>query len=242
MKPADWSDYNKIFKKLIDDTIEMLLIKGGTFQMGDSFGDGESIERPIHLVTVSDFYIGKTEVTVAQYRAFCIATGRAMPSAPPWGWHNDHPVVKISWNEAKAFCDWIGCRLPTEAEWEYAAKGGNKSQGYKYSGSNTVDDVAWYSRNSTNSTHSVGTKKANELGLYDMSGNVWEWCIDWHDSEYYNNSTNMNPQSPSIGSLPRVIRGGSWCEDPWFARCSLRGSSGNIPISRNNDNGFRCAR
>jgi len=217
----------------------MIFIPGSTFQMGDTFGDNAPYEKPVHPVAVSDFYMGKTEVTVAQYRTFCSATGRSMPSAPSWAWQDDHPMVDASWNDAKAFCEWAGCRLPTEAEWEYAAKGGNQGKGYKYSGSNTIDDVAWYFNNSGSQTHAVGTKAANELGLFDMSGNAWEWCSDWFDEGYYGKSLNSNPQGPDSG-LGRLLRGGFWYGIPWYCRVTYRRRSD--PNNRTDDVGFRCAR
>ena len=133
-------------------------------------------------------------------------------------------------------------RLPTEAEWEYAARGGNRSQGYKYSGSNNIDDVAWYWANSSNTTHPVGTKAPNELGLYDMSGNVWEWCSDWYSdwygSSYYSSSPSTNPTGPSTGS-DRVGRGGSWGSSAGYCRVSIRGS--DDPGYRYSSIGFRLA-
>ncbi len=139
----------------------------------------------------------------------------------------DCPVVEVSWYGAVAFCEWMSkktgrtIRLPTEAEWEYAARGGKKSRGYKYAGSNNVDAVAWYSGNSGGKTHPIGQKQPNELGLYDMSGNVWEWCLDWYDSKYYSKSPRHNPRGPNSG-MARVLRGGNWYYDAFFARVSVR--------------------
>ena len=156
-----------------------------------------------------------------------------------------HPVIHVSWNDATAYCQWLSSktnkkyRLPTEAEWEYAARGGNQSKGYKYSGSNTIGDVAWYSANSGSKTHPVGTKGANELGIYDMSGNVWEWCSDWYDENYYKNSAAQNPKGAQSGSL-RVLRSGSWNYSDSGCRSSNR--LWGEPDYRYYTFGFRLAR
>ena len=166
----------------------------------------------MHSVTVSDFNISKTEVTFEQYDAFCDATGRAKPHDEGWG-RGDRPVINVNWHDAVAYCEWKSkatgktYRLPTEAEWEYAARGGNKSKGYTYSGSNDLDAVGWYDNNSGRKTHPVAQKQSNELGLYDMSGNVWEWCSDWFG--YYSSSPQADPQDSNSGDY-RVLRGGCW--------------------------------
>ncbi|MGV8135999.1 MAG: formylglycine-generating enzyme family protein [Mangrovibacterium sp.] len=192
--------------------IDMVAVQGGTFSMGNNdLGDDET---PVHSVTVSDFYMGKYEVTFAQYDAYCEATGESKPDDEGWG-RGNRPVISVSWSDAVAYCRWLSqktgkhYRLPTEAEWEYAARGGNKSREYKYPGSNTIDNVGWYDENSGNETHPVGQKQSNELDIYDMGGNVWEWCSDWYDESYYGGSPQNNPTGPSSGSL-RVLRGGSW--------------------------------
>ncbi len=214
-----------------------VLVEKGSFTMGDTWGGGDNDEKPTHNVTFTyNFYIGKYETTFDEYDAFCEATGRSKPSDQGWG-RGTRPVVKVSWNDAVAYCNWlsekknlpkaydnngnfldkdgkvttdfskvIGYRLPTEAEWEYAARGGDKSKGYKYSGSDNVNDVAWYKDNSGNKTREVGKKSPNELGIYDMSGNVWEWCSDLYGG--YSSSAQTNPYNNS-GSY-RVNRGGSW--------------------------------
>ncbi|HNR69636.1 MAG TPA: formylglycine-generating enzyme family protein [bacterium] len=220
--------------------IEFVLVRGGSFDMGDTFGDGQDDEKPVHRVTVGDFYLGKTEVTVGQYRAFCSATGRSMPDAPSWGWQDNHPIVRVTWKDATAFCKWAGLRLPIEAEWEYAAREGGKK--VKWSGTSIesqLGDYAWYNSNSGRTTHAVAGKKANSLGLYDMSGNVWEWCADWYASDYYQESPSRDPQGPSSGEY-RVLRGGSWGNNPGRCRASSRGR--NNPDGRANGNGFRVAR
>ena len=187
----------------------MVAVKGGTFTMGatsEQTGANPN-ESPTHLVTLSDYYIGETEVTQELWQA-------VMGSNPSKFTGNlQRPVEKVSWNDCQTFITKLNAltgetfSLPTEAEWEYAARGGNKAQGYLYSGSNTIGDVAWYTSNSSNTTHPVKTKQPNELGIYDMSGNVWEWCADRYGS--YSSSAQTDPVGPSSGS-DRVLRGGSW--------------------------------
>ena len=200
----------------------MVYVEGGTFTMGatgeqgrEAFGD----EKITHRVTLSSFSIGKYEVTQAEWQA-------VMGSNPSWFIGNlQRPVEQVSWEDCQKFITKLNrltgkkFRLPTEAEWEYAARGGNRSRDYKYSGSNTLGTVAWYSSNSSSTTHPVGTKQANELGLYDMSGNVWEWCQDWYGS--YSSGAQTNPTGPSDGSS-RVYRGGSWYDNARYCRVSLR--------------------
>ena len=217
---------------------DMVFVEGGTFTMGATSEQGTDAlygEKPAHYVTVSDFYIGKYEVTQAQWRA-------VMGSNPSKFKGDNLPVEQVSWNDIQKFITKLNTmtgktfRLPTEAEWEYAARGGNKSKGYKYSGSNTLDNVAWYTNNSSSKTHPVGQKQPNELGLYDMSGNVWEWCQDWYGS--YSSSSQTNPTGPSSGSY-RVLRGGSWDSIAWCCRVSYR--YGFNPDYRDDDGGFRLA-
>ena len=218
--------------------IEMVYVKGGTFTMGataEQGSDAESDEKPTHSVTVSDFYIGKYEVTQAQWRA-------VMGSNPSKFTGDNNPVEKVSWDDIQEFIKKLNAqtgkkfRLPTEAEWEYAARGGNQSKGYKYSGSNSIGDVAWYDGNSGDKTRPVGQKRPNELGIYDMSGNVWEWCQDWYGA--YSSSSQTNPTGPSSGSS-RVLRGGSWYSYARNCRVSFRSSG--IPDSRYYSYGFRLA-
>ena len=197
---------------------QMVYVSGGTFNMGSSDSDAYSDEKTVHSVSVSSFYIGKTEVTQALWKA-------VMGNNPSNFKGDNLPVEEVSWNDCQEFIRKLNSatgktfRLPTEAEWEFAARGGNSSRGYKYSGSNTIDNVAWYDGNSSNKTHAVGTKQANELGLYDMSGNVYEWCSDWYGN--YSSSSKTNPKGPSSGSY-RVLRGGSWGNVARFCRVSHR--------------------
>jgi len=207
----------------------MVFVKGGSFMMGSN--DGGSDEKPIHRVTVSDFYIGKYEVTQKLWK-------EVMGSNPSRFKGDDRPVEQVSWNDVQEFIRKLNkktggnYRLPTEAEWEYAARGGAKSRGYKYAGSNNIGEVAWYDVNS--GTHEVGTKKPNELGIYDMSGNVWEWCSDWKGD--YSSGSQTNPTGPSSGSS-RVYRGGSWINIAWHCRVANRNLSS--PFNSDDNLGFR---
>ncbi|MCB0574596.1 MAG: formylglycine-generating enzyme family protein, partial [Saprospiraceae bacterium] len=256
------------------DTGNMVLIRGGAFQMGSD--DGASDVKPVHSVTVSDFYLSKYEVTVAEFKAFIDATGYrtdAEKAGTSWvytdtwkeqngvNWKYDtrgnlrpsseynHPVIHVSWNDAVAYCDWLSkktgqaYRLPTEAEWEYAAGGGSNAR-TKWSGTSDENNLTRYvncdgNKDGYATTAPVGSLQANSLGLYDMSGNVWEWCSDWYDSDYYKNSPSYNPAGPATGSY-RVLRGGSWAVNAHLARVAVRGSLS--PDRRSNRVGFRLAR
>ncbi|OWY18165.1 hypothetical protein C7N43_37875 [Sphingobacteriales bacterium UPWRP_1] len=220
---------------------QMVFVQGGTFTMGctpERDGDCEDDEKPAHKVTVSNFYISKYEVTQAQWQAIMGSNPSKFKGCPQC------PVESVSWDDIQEFLQKLNAqtgknyRLPTEAEWEYAARGGNKTNGYKYAGSNDIDRVAWYEDNSSDRTHSVGQKSLNELGLYDMSGNVWEWCSDWYDydKEYYTNSPDRNPKGPASGTY-RVLRGGCWYINPRYCRTAYRSS--NTPGYRHYYCGFR---
>ena len=196
---------------------EMVFVEGGTFQMGSS--RGESDEKPVHFVTLSAFNIGKYEVTQAQWK-------KVMGSNPSNFSGCDHcPVENVSWEDVQDFIRKLNAqtgenyRLPTEAEWEYAAKGGKSSKGYKYSGSNDLNAVAWNRDNSGSKTHAVGGKQANELGVYDMTGNVWEWCSDWYGN--FKRYSETNPTGASSGQF-RALRGGYWDGDSNFCRAAFR--------------------
>ena len=203
-------------------SFDMVYVEGGTFTMGatsEQGSDAESNEKPVHQVTLSDYYIGKTEVTQELWKA-------VMGKNPSY-FKGDlsRPVETVSWKDCQKFITKLNkltgkrFRLPTEAEWEYAARGGNRSRGYKYAGSDNLGSVAWYDSKSGFTTHPVGTKSPNELGLYDMSGNVWEWCQDWKGG--YSSVSQTNPTGPSSGSN-RVLRGGCWDSSPGDCRVSDR--------------------
>ncbi len=228
---------NKIFT-VNGVEFNMVFVEGGTFTMGatsEQGSDAYSSEKPTHSVTLSDYYIGETEVTQGLWKA-------VMGSNPSYFKGDNLPVEQVSYEDVKTFITKLNqktgktFRLPTEAEWEYAARGGKKSKGYKYSGSNNIGDVAWYDKNSNDKTHPVKTKQPNELGIYDMSGNVWEWCSDWYGS--YSRNAQTNPQGPSSGSY-RVLRGGSW---PDYAEyCRVADRDGNDPSDGSDNLGFRLA-
>jgi formylglycine-generating enzyme required for sulfatase activity len=235
---------------------EMVYVEGGAFQMGSNNGD--DAEKPVHSVTVKSFLMGKYEVTQKEWN-------EVMESNPSHFKGDNLPVENVSWYEAVEFCNRLsvkegltpaysgdgdrkvcdfnatGYRLPTEAEWEYAAKGGNRGGNYMYAGSNSPDDVAWYDGNSGNRTHPVGTKQPNSLGIYDMSGNVWEWCWDWYGS--YGNESQSNPQglsSPAPSGANRVCRGGNWDNSAADVRSAYRGRF--TPPSWGDNLGFRLVR
>ena len=232
-------------------TFKMVFVQGGTFQMGSYSGGND--EQPVHNVTVSDYYMGEFVVTQALWQEVMGTTvyqqrDKADPSWSMSGVGSNHPMYYVNHSEAEEFCGRLNQRfrgqlpagysfaLPTEAEWEYAARGGNKTNAYTYAGSNYLSDVGWYADNSSGSTHAVGMKRANELGLYDMSGNVYEWCADWYGS--YGSSSQTNPRGPASGS-GRVLRGGGWNRNASYCRAAIRIGSG--PGNRYYDYGFRLA-
>lgn len=245
--PTNTARHPDPIQQLMDN---MVVVQGGTFTMGctaEQGSDCDSDEKPTRRVTLSDYHIGRYEVTQAQWRA-------VMGSDPQTLYNkgcDQCPVENVSWEDVHIFIGKLSAitslrfRLPTEAEWEYAARGGSKSRGYKYSGSNDIDEVVWYKDNAQSgnthgaqkTTRPVGQKKANELGLYDLSGNVWEWCSDWFGN--YISSAQTNPTGPSSGS-GRVNRGGSWLLNPQFCRVSYRNYS--APANRHDSLGFRLAR
>lgn len=209
----------------------MVFVKGGNLEI---FKDEESTD----MVIVNDFYIGQFEVTFEQYDLFCESTGRDKPGSSGWD-RMRHPVININWDDASAYCKWLSdnsekkYRLPTEIEWEYASKGGTYSKGYEFSGSDEIGDVCWYWLNNGKQTKEVGTKHPNELGIFDMSGNVWEWCSDWY-SEIINQSD--NPETSMLGEF-RVTRGGSWYSFNDYCRVDSRDKA--EPDHSDDDLGFR---
>ncbi len=204
--------------------MEFVLVPGGCFEMGSA--EGEVEEQPVHQVCVDDFYLGKHEVTQGEWLA-------VMGSNPAYFKNGDNfPVESVSWFDTEDFTaklntlSALNYRLPTEAEWEYAARSGGKQE--KFAGSDNADGVAWHRQNSTaasvpGSSHEVGQKQPNGLGLFDMSGNLWEWCADWYGADYYQESPDRNPQGPTSGAV-RVGRGGSWYSEPNDMRTTIRGN------------------
>ncbi|NTV15570.1 MAG: SUMF1/EgtB/PvdO family nonheme iron enzyme [Desulfobulbaceae bacterium] len=227
--------------------LEMVPVKGGCFRMGNTFGGGEADEQPVHEVCLDDFQIGKYEVTQGQWQEVMGSNPAHFKSGP------DYPVENVSWNDVQEFIRRLneknpgggrGFRLPTEAEWEYACRSGGRDE--RYCGGGNVEAVAWYNGNGNETTHKVGTKAPNGLGIYDMSGNVWEWVQDWYLYEagglfskgknYYQDSPRQNPQGPLNGSQ-RLERGGSWIGHPGQVRAAVRGW--DYPGIRLNAVGFR---
>ncbi|MCP4543246.1 MAG: SUMF1/EgtB/PvdO family nonheme iron enzyme [Chloroflexi bacterium] len=246
---------------------EMVLVEAGSFEMGSM--DGHAHEQPVHTVNITrSFYIAKYEVTYEEYDTFCQDTSR-YELDDRGGGRGKRPIIGTDWHDAVAYCNWLsekegltpcysgegnftecdflanGYRLPTEAEWEYAARGGPKSQGYIYAGSNDPDQVAWYDFNSDGHFRPVGQKEPNELGVYDMSGNMFEWCWDWYVKDYYVSSPTDDPLGPDMPvverpwDLNRVRRSGSWRESSDSIRVAYRSIDGPTYPG---DNGFRLVR
>ncbi|MDR3365922.1 MAG: formylglycine-generating enzyme family protein [Prevotellaceae bacterium] len=234
---------------------EMVQVAGGKFMMGCTSEQGnvcEEDEVPVRQITVSSFQISRTEITHEQYVRFLNESNIRTTEAYSDGklidvnahventdgkWsvvvgYESYPMIYVSWYGASAYCSWAGGRLPTEAEWEYAARGGSKSAGRKYAGSNIISDVAWFAGSSDNHIHPVAQKKPNELGLFDMSGNVWEWCADW----YISNSYAVELPADLTGTI-RVLRGGSWNDEANNCRTTYRFN--NVPESSYGNLGFR---
>ncbi|MBD5396834.1 formylglycine-generating enzyme family protein [bacterium] len=228
--------------------MEMVYVEGGTFEMGTTVEQGDDVwdSEPVRTIKLDSFYIGKYEVTQAQWKTVMGTNvkeqrDKVNPEYGIYGEGDNYSMYYINWEEAQEFCKKLSEAtgkkyvLPTEAQWEYAARGGNKSQHYKYAGSDNIDDVAWYGEDDDNGTvHPIGGKNTNELGIYDMSGNVWEWCLDWY-ADYDENDTD-NPQGPANGTY-RIQRGGSWIDRAENCRVSSR--LDNSPDDRSYIAGFR---
>lgn len=228
---------------------EIILVEGGTFDMGSPKGTGKSNEHPQHKVTLTGFKITKYEITNQQFAKFLTHEGNQTDKYGKWFQGKDiewngktflprkglekRPVVRVTWSGAKAFSKWVGGRLPSEAEWEYAAKGGKKSKGYRFSGSNDLSEVGWYLNNSGERMHDVGEKKPNELGIYDMSGNVWEYTGDYSYRKY----TNEPQTDPQQTSGQDYLRRGASAFCPESA-CRVANRSTNKETTRHNM-GFR---
>lgn len=234
----------------------MVLVESGEYMMGDKMGEED--EMPRHMVRVKDFYMDKYEVTNAEYARFLSERGLNI-GGDTWieieseycqirkkgkkfiakpGYEN-HPVVKVTWYGAEVYAEWAGKRLPTEAEWEYAARGGKYSQGFKYSGGDHLDVIAWFNNNALGETRPVGSKLPNELGIFDMTGNVWEWCQDYYGPEYYKSAPKDNP--PGVGSGQfRVLRGGSAKGTVVDGSLRVANRNRNKPSWGNYLHGFRC--
>ena len=223
---------------------DMVYIKGGSFMMGQA--DGEGDERPVHKVTLDDFYMAAYEVTVKEYREFCDATEREMPEEPDWGWQDNHPISNTSWYDAKAFIDWLNektekhYRLPTEAEFEYVIRNGGKTkEQYSIKSASINENVADESFKRTSGRtriwegyddgfaylSPVGSFPPNALGIYDINGNAWEWCSDWYGE--YPKEAVINPKGPNTGSH-KVGRGASYGADPWHCRAAGRNWGGAL--------------
>jgi formylglycine-generating enzyme required for sulfatase activity len=241
--PSPSGQAGELVEKLVGPAqVPMVFLPGGAFARGCVKGDSlcTADEQPRRRILLSPFAIGKTEVTVGQFRHFAEATGTPLPSQPTWS--GDHfPVVNVTWQEAQAFCAWLGGRLPTEAEWEFAARGGQ--EGYRYPSGNSIsheeanfDGVE--GRDQFAKAAPVGQFPPNPFGLFDMLGNVWEWCLDWYGEAYYAKSPEQDPQGPETGER-KVVRGGSFTSDPGRLRLSYRGHL--KPEERWVFTGFRCA-
>ncbi|MBL0311077.1 MAG: formylglycine-generating enzyme family protein [Bacteroidetes bacterium] len=248
-------------KRLPIDTSKFVLVQAGKFSMGTD-KPVEPQEGPVHEVQVNSFWIGKTEVTTEDYDKFLLDNQRDTMGSSGWG-RGKQPAIFVSWDDAVAYCNWLsakeklskyyyidttgkvicrdtakGYRLPTEAEWEFAARGGNSSKGFEYAGSKNMDEVVWYKSNG-NRAMPVGRKMPNELGIFDMNGNVWEWVWDIYSRDYYSHSPANDPRGAETG-LYRVMRGGAFYNTPQYCRIVTRQNS--YVNFRQNSVGFRLAR
>ena len=239
------SEKEIVWKK---DGKEMVLIPAGPFEMGDSNNEPEEWmkrSRPVHTVQLDAFYMDVHEVTVGQFREFVDQSGykygRNWDEVARFSPSDDHPMIYVSWDDAVAYCQWAGKRLPTEAEWEYAARGGLIGKRYPWGDEIIHDDANYLGTGGKDqwdeTTAPVGSFRPNGYGLHDMAGNVWEWCADWYDSDYYSNSPLRNPQGPST-SWWRVLRGGSWFSSSNYLRVACR--INDNPTYAHSYFGFRC--
>ena len=234
-------------KELTDSRsgVRYLLVPGGSFTMGCTPGDTEcaSDEKPAHRVTLTrPYYVAETETTVGQYGAYARAVGASLPPILGFPQGDDHPVVNVSWSDAEAFCRWAGGRLPSEAEWERAARGGEDRKKYPWGNAISHDDANYGGtggRDFWEKTSPVRSFAANGYGLFDMAGNVWEWVEDWYDEGYYARPPSSDPKGAGGGDW-RVLRGGSWSGSP--RRLRVSGRNFGPPGGRNLNDGFRCAR
>ncbi len=221
--------------------VEMVYVPAGEFLMGSPAGPGDRDERPQHRVFLEAYWMDRMLVTVGDYRTFCRETGRSLPLEPKWGWHEDHPVVNVTWEDAAAYAKWAGRRLPTEAEWEKAARG---TDGREYPWGNQWDPRKCSNGINSRSTQPVGKYPAgaSPYGALDMAGNVWQWCADWYDEDYYRFAPARNPTGPASGQH-RVLRGGSWeCDLPTMFRSARRDYEHTVLGARDNYDGIRCVR
>jgi formylglycine-generating enzyme required for sulfatase activity len=217
----------------------MVRIPGGTFQMGSN--DGDADEKPVHPVTLSSFKMGRTPVTVAMWKEYCRKQGKKMPPTPYWGWLDDHPIVNVSWNDAKAYCAWAGLSLPTEAQWEYADKGGQDVR-YPWGDTFDPDKLVWYDNSGKQTAPVIRRDRVfvNRFGLVDMEGNVWQWCADRYGA--YASASVSNPTGPRGGDK-RILRGSSWGDYVVSATGNFRtaGRGRDTPDDPGEDStGFRC--
>jgi formylglycine-generating enzyme required for sulfatase activity len=236
-RAAEWERFSARLAAWAASQKDMVLIPAGEFVMGSPDGQGEPDEHPRHKVSLDAYFIDKYPVTVRQYKAFAETTGRPMHPRPSWN-GEDHPVIYVRWDDAAAYCEWAGKRLPTEAEWEKAARGGSQTMFSFGDDESKIGDYAWYIDNSSGTTHPVGTKKPNQYGLYDMIGNVYEWISDRYGADYYRHSPTHDPQGPGSGGA-RVLRGGAWGITPYYGRSANRYAS--APRVAYDLRGFRCA-
>ena len=241
---------NSFTETILGQKLKMVEVKGGVFVMGcnEQTPDHNADETPAHEVSLSDFCISKYEITNEQYLHFCNETGYEKPHNAAQR-HKHSPVIYVNWADAVAYCKWLSYisgktyRLPTEAEWEYAARGGQESKQFRYAGSNDANKIAWYAPNemqfdifTQNLVQKVGRKYCNELGIHDMSGNVWEWCLDNYDARYYENSSYENPLNIQPTSM-KVARGGAWCNSAEYCQTNNRDfDNSNV---KDHDLGFR---